>query len=122
MSRRNQSFGKRGEEAAAACAQQQGYELLETNSRTPFGEIDVILRSPEGEIVFMEVKTRSGTAYGDPEEAVSPAKLSHMERSAEFWLEAHYEKTPPCRMDVMAIRYTADKGSISEMKWYKDVG
>jgi len=67
-------FGYQGEQDAAQRARARGYLLLERNYRTPYGEIDLILRSPEGELVFAEVKARSGTFFGYPEEAVDRRK------------------------------------------------
>ena len=122
MSRHNQSFGNRGEELAAAKLSSEGYQLIARNVHTPFGEIDLILKAPSDEWVFMEVKTRSSESHGAAEEAITPAKLEHMTRSAEFWLEAHSERDSFSRLDVMAIRYSKDKQTVLNMKWYKDVG
>ena len=54
--------GQRGEAAAARFYQKQGAELLGHNYHTRMGEIDLILREPDGTLVFCEVKTRAKDA------------------------------------------------------------
>lgn len=122
MSRHNQSFGQRGEELAAEKLKSEGYELIARNFHTPFGEIDLIFRAPSGEYVFMEVKTRSSGSRGDPEEAITFNKLSRMAQCAEFWTETCGDKSAFSRLDMMAIRYTKDKQTVLDVKWYQDVG
>ena len=70
MGDRNQKFGRQGEEDAAERALQLEYSVLARNYRTPYGEIDLILKNPEGEIVFAEVKSRVSSYFGFPESAV----------------------------------------------------
>ena len=51
--------GRTGEAVAARYYQKQGCELVAHNYRTRMGEIDLILREPDGTLVLCEVKTRS---------------------------------------------------------------
>ena len=51
--------GRRGEAAAARWYQKQGAQLLAHNYHTRMGELDLVLREPDGTIVICEVKTRS---------------------------------------------------------------
>ena len=87
MEDKRQAFGKQGEQDAAERAVRRGYSILERNYRTPYGEIDLILRSPENEIVFAEVKARTGTFFGYPESAVTRQKKDHIIRSAYYYLQ-----------------------------------
>ena len=74
-------LGKTGERRAALYLERKGYRILRYNYRCPFGEIDLIALDPSGEILcFIEVKTRSGTRYGSPWEAVSGRKRSRIRR------------------------------------------
>ena len=57
MGRENIIVGKLGERIALGFLKRSGYRILETNFRTPFGELDVVARRG-GHIVFVEVKTR----------------------------------------------------------------
>lgn len=81
-----QRVGKWGEEAAARYLEQHGYVILARNVHTAYGEIDLIARQQCGELVFVEVKTRTNTSFGYPEEAVNSRKLVHMVSSAQAYL------------------------------------
>lgn len=78
-------LGVCGESSAAAWYEDLGYEIVQLRYRARDGEIDVIARSPAGEIVFAEVKTRRGTSFGAAE-AVTPAKLQRIRAAAVQWL------------------------------------
>ncbi len=79
---RNQSIGRWGEQAAADYLCQHGYTVTGRNVRTPYGEIDLVAEK-EGQIVFVEVKTRTGASFGPPEVAVTPRKQAHMQACAD---------------------------------------
>ncbi|MET0975287.1 MAG: YraN family protein [Leifsonia sp.] len=80
-------LGRRGEELAADYLTSIGYRVIDRNWRCRDGEIDVI--AEEGrETVFVEVKTRSSTAYGHPFEAITLGKMRRMRRLAAAWCEA----------------------------------
>ncbi|MCA1716322.1 MAG: YraN family protein [Actinobacteria bacterium] len=87
LSRRQSSRqkGDRGEELALRYLAKKGYEALERNYRTRHGEIDLILRG-ERALVFVEVKLRRGTGFGDPLEAVTPKKQAKVRLMAEQYL------------------------------------
>ena len=63
----------------------KGYETLGRNYRTRHGEIDLIVRG-ERTLVFVEVKLRRGTEFGDPLEAVTPKKQAQVRLMAERYL------------------------------------
>ena len=66
--------GRRGEAAAARWYQKQGAQLLAHNYHTRMGELDLVLREPDGSIVICEVKTRSQGMLQRPAAAEDPAK------------------------------------------------
>lgn len=72
--------------------------VVERNWRCRLGELDLICRSPTGAIVFVEVKTRSGDGYGEPIEAVTPAKLRKLRLLATEWLSQ-------CRFPVSVVQF-----------------
>ncbi len=74
-----------GERQAAAWYEQRGYEILARNWRCPEGELDLVARKG-ATIVFCEVKTRTGSSFGIPAEAVTPAKQARLRRLAGRWL------------------------------------
>jgi putative endonuclease len=94
---------------AARFLKKQGYKLLEKNWRCSFGEVDLIMRDllshpPEGELVFVEVKTRD--VLDDdyrPEDAVTPLKLRHLSAVAEAYLKEVCGGEAAFRFDVVAI-------------------
>jgi putative endonuclease len=101
-----QDLGRRGEEAAARWYVAAGYEIVARNWRCPGGEIDLVVMDPGGGIVFCEVKTRSSTAFGSPEEAVTVAKQCRLRRLAAQWLSDRRTNGAPTRsvrFDVAAV-------------------
>lgn len=99
-----QKLGRWGESVAAHYLEQRGYQVLARNVRTRYGEIDLV--AAQGAVlVFVEVKSRSGSGFGLPEEAVDARKLEHLYRSAEEFLDAHPEYAGvDWRMDAIAIQ------------------
>ena len=70
---RTTGTGRLGEGMALRHLQERGYEILATNYRKRFGEVDIVARW-RGTIVFVEVKTRHSRRYGVPQEAVDERK------------------------------------------------
>jgi putative endonuclease len=112
-----QALGKWGEDQAADYLRQRGYQILEQNVRTPYGEIDLVacqtLTQAPGQtarqaasltIVFVEVKTRRSTAFGLPEEAITARKRQHLLAAAQAYLLAHPDLDADWRLDVIAIQ------------------
>ena len=119
-------LGRRGEALAAEYLHARGYQILECNYRTAYGEIDLIALQPaalvgsEGQVlVFVEVKTRSSNAYGYPEEAVTASKQTHLIQSAQAYLQAHPEQAGDWRIDVIAIRMGRLPGKV-EIKLFEN--
>jgi len=79
------TLGKIGEDFAAAMLAAEGYRILRRNFRCPLGEIDLIAEK-DGEISFIEVKTRRSLRFGLPSEAVTGEKKLRMKRAAEYYL------------------------------------
>ena len=84
----------------------KGYEALERNYRTRHGEIDLIVRG-ERALVFVEVKLRGGTEFGDPLEAVTPKKQAQVRLMAEQYLAVRGDEFiagfDEVRFDVVGI-------------------
>ena len=95
-------LGARGEEIAAAHLTAQGLAIAARNYRTRHGEIDLVARDGEM-VVFVEVKTRRGAAYGTPEESVTARKRGRLARTAMAYLQEHGLEGRPWRLDVIAI-------------------
>ena len=98
------SLGDRGEIIAAAYLADRGYQILDKKVRASFGELDLVARD-KNEIVFVEVKTRSGATFGRPEEAVGAIKQKQMYRLAQWYLQKNKLLKMNARFDVIAIFY-----------------
>ena len=123
MKTSRQVLGSWGESLAADYLSQRGYKILERNVRTPYGEIDLVARqdiekssqsrpyarASEGVIVFVEVKTRSSTTYGMPEQSITARKRDHMIASAQAYLQDHPKLGDDWRVDVIAIQRESPK-------------
>lgn len=102
-------FGDRGEQVAADYLERKGYRIIDRNYRFERAELDLIAFSPGergeygSELVFVEVKTRSGVAFGRPEEAVSGAKRRHIVRAAQAYLHEQRLEKARCRFDVVSV-------------------
>lgn len=102
LARHRTALGRYGEELAARTLAAHGMEVLDRNWRCPTGEIDLVLR--EGStLVVCEVKTRTSTAYGDPLEAVTEAKVRRLRRLGALWLAAHEVRPRDVRIDMVGI-------------------
>jgi putative endonuclease len=95
-------LGRRGEDCAAEFLERAGYTVLARNWRCGQGEIDLIV-TKDGDIVFVEVKTRSGTGYGHPFEAITVTKLARLRRLAGAWCAAFEPRARNIRIDAVAV-------------------
>ncbi len=81
---RKDELGRWGETTAAHALTAQGYTILELNWRCSAGEIDIVALDGDA-VVFVEVKTRRSTAFGDPLDAITPQKCSRLRVLAGEW-------------------------------------
>ena len=98
-----QSLGRLGETLAGVYLKNKGYDILERNWRTPYGEIDLVGKSLET-IVFVEVKTRASKSLGPPEISITPRKAEHMRNAAEYYIQQHPEMDAEWRIDLITIQ------------------
>lgn len=96
------ALGLYGEDVAARHAASRGYRILDRRWRAVHGEIDLVAEE-RGEIVFIEVKTRQGGAYGLPEDAVTRRKRAQLRALAETYLAAKGLHGRAYRIDVIAV-------------------
>lgn len=105
-------LGKKGERLAIEYLQDRGYAVIERNYKTPFGEADIIAIDGD-EIVFVEVKTRTGDKYGAPKDAVGKAKQHRYYQIARYYGKQKGEE-PNARFDVMEV---FENGEIEHYKY-----
>lgn len=114
MSNLRQSLGRWGESIAAQYLESQDYKIRERNARTPYGEIDIVALQPlsaslsssdlTSVTIFVEVKTRSSTTYGFPEESITAQKQAHMLAAAQSYMQENPDLGNDWRIDVIAIQ------------------
>jgi putative endonuclease len=96
------ALGRRGEDLAVEYLQRRGFVVLSRNWRCRDGELDVVAVD-RTRLVVCEVKTRSGTAFGEPAEAVTPTKAARIRRVTQAWLTEHQVRWCEIRFDVVAV-------------------
>lgn len=115
-------LGRRGEELACRYLEEKGYRILDRNYRYERAELDIVAydeeggRRPGGVIVFVEVKTRRGTGFGYPEEAVTEAKQKQILKAAEAYRYERQLERAPCRFDVVAIQWQPERHGIEHIE------
>ncbi len=110
-------LGRTGERLAAEELVRSGYHILERNFFCRYGEIDLIAEDGD-DLVFVEVKTRRGNAYGLPEEAVTVRKQHKLIRTATFYLDLHGCADRSWRIDVVAVQLSTS-GKLQEIRVYQ---
>ena len=107
-------IGKKGETIAQAYLQCLGYQILETNWHFHHYEIDIIAKDKE-ELVIVEVKARSSTAFEHPSEAVGPRKIRFLIDAAEAYI---FKSNSLCdtRFDVIAIVFQDENYELEHYK------
>lgn len=112
--------GDAAEEQALCHLQRAGLRLLERNYRTPGrggGEIDLIMRAPDGTLVFVEVRRRGSSLHGGAAASVSVAKQRRLIFAARHYL-LRWREPPACRFDVVAI----ESGQVQWLRAAFDTG
>ena len=106
-SRTPKQVGDAAEDAALQYLQQANLRLLERNYRTPGrggGEIDLIMRAPDGTTVFVEVRQRKSGSHGGAGASISSAKQRRIIFAARHYL-MRFNAPPPCRFDVVLLEH-----------------
>ncbi|MBW7960039.1 hypothetical protein B6D29_04895 [Microgenomates bacterium UTCPR1] len=96
------SLGKIGEQKASVYLKEKGYSVIHKNFRSRLGEIDIVAKK-DMTIYFVEVKLRTNLSKGQPYEAVTKIKLSHLKRAAQYFLLKYPFKGYKYRLSVISI-------------------
>ena len=114
----NKIVGNKGETLACEYLQLKGYQILQRNYRSKWGEVDIICKIsnhkpalPRGRfsnsqnediVVFVEVKTKTTDKYGEPWEMVNAWKIDQVKRMGELWCLEH-DWQGRVRVDVVGV-------------------
>ncbi|SRR5579883_1977361 len=111
-----QEKGGQAEEEACKFLQAHGLRLLLRNYRCYHGEIDLIMQDQE-HIVFVEVRSRQRTDYGNALESITPTKINKVIKAAKHFLQIkNWLYRVNSRFDVIAIHPVAGKMQIDWIK------
>ncbi len=112
-------LGDQAEALALRYLQGKGLCWLQSNFRTPGrggGEIDLIMREPDGTLVFIEVRQRSRADFGGSAASISSSKRARIIFAARHYL-MRLHTLPPCRFDVVLLE--GDPNGPQEITWLK---
>ncbi|MBX2961471.1 MAG: YraN family protein [Cyclobacteriaceae bacterium] len=96
------AIGKKGEDLAADYLEQMGYRVVVRNYRYKHAEIDLIVQK-DNWILFVEVKTRSSTNFGEPETFVDFKKGRKIFEAAEEYVYAN-DWHGHIRFDIISVK------------------
>ena len=102
------SRGAAAEDQALAYLQAQGLRAVARNYRTPGrggGEIDLVMQDRDGTLVFVEVRSRSSSAFGGAGASIGAVKQRRIVLAARHYL-LRLPSPPPCRFDVVLVEET----------------
>ena len=100
-------LGRKGEELAIEYLEKKEYLIVEKNYRYKKAEVDIIARK-EAVLVVIEVKTRSSTYFGNPQDFVNPKKIKLLVMAIDNYV-IEKDLDVEIRFDIIAI--LKDKGN-----------
>lgn len=107
---KHNTIGKEGEEIAASYLKSKGYQILEINKQLGRAEVDIIAKIGL-EYVFVEVKTRTSSYFGFPEESIGKSKINMLASAAEkYCIEQNMELD--IRFDLISLVLEGSKQEI----------
>lgn len=92
-------LGKAGEDAAVTYLERNGYTIRDRNWRKNHLELDIVA-TKDGELIVVEVKTRSNTDFIEPQDAVNWQKVRRIVVAADAYIK-HYSIDAPVRFDIV---------------------
>lgn len=111
--------GDAAEDLALEHLQRHGLRLVQRNFKTPGrggGEVDLIMREPDGTLVFVEVRQRVSASRGGAGGSVTPLKQRRIVLAARHFL-LRLGSEPPCRFDVVLIEGALDAAPAPAVQW-----
>lgn len=92
-------LGKAGENAATAYLEEHGYVIRHRNWHKGHYELDIVA-AHDGQLVIVEVKTRSNTDFAEPQDAVTPQKIRRTVKAADTYIKL-FQIDAPVRFDII---------------------
>lgn len=102
MTIERQELGKHGEDLACRELESRGHSVMTRRYRTKWGELDIVTKHGEW-TVFVEVRAKSSSSFGDPSESVTSQKQQRLVSMALDYCTRYNLHNSPCRFDVVSI-------------------
>lgn len=120
MSLQKKNLGYLGEDQASKYLISKGCKIIQRNYRAKqYGEIDIIAQLGQ-KLIFVEVKTRSSSEYGRPEEAITRSKLHELKKMVDYYYNLHPKVKLSPQIDVIAISLGVNN-SIKSLEHFENV-
>ncbi len=113
--------GDAAEDVALAHLQRHGLRLVQRNFRTPGrggGEVDLIMREPDGTLVFVEVRQRASASRGGAGGSITGIRQRRIVFAARHFL-LRLGSEPPCRFDVVLLQGDRDRTHDPTVEWLR---
>lgn len=106
--------GKQGEAVAVKFLAKKGYDIITQNWRFQKAEIDIITKY-KGQIVIVEVKTRTSLEFENPKEAVTVAKQKRIVKAADAYIQEQNIDLE-CRFDIVSVLIQGSKVDVEHIE------
>lgn len=103
MTHVKKSIGRSGEDIACKFLKKNSYKIVDKNFICRQGEIDIIAEDPKKVLCFVEVKARSSTDFGLPEESVDFRKQKKLTAAAFIYIESRNIVSREMRFDIVSV-------------------
>ncbi len=113
--------GRAAEELALEHFRRAGYAVVARNFRSRYGEIDLIVER-HGTLVFVEVRSRSGGAFGTGLESVDLRKQRRVARMAAAFLASRRLHDRAVRFDVVGVEWQDGGALLDHVEHAFEVG
>ncbi|MDT0557916.1 YraN family protein [Ichthyenterobacterium sp. W332] len=100
MAKHNE-LGKKGEQLAVDFLLKKGYNIVERNYRFDKAEVDIIAQLKDT-LAIIEVKTRSTTDFGNPQDFVKPKQIKNLVKAVDEYVNVN-SLDVEVRFDIIAI-------------------
>lgn len=108
MTKEQIELGRFGEKKAVAFLKKNGYRIVEKNYKCRLGEIDIIAID-KNTLVFVEVKSRTQSNFGEPQESVNYQKIRHISNVALNYIQKKKLEDVNIRFDVVGVSFGDNK-------------
>lgn len=114
-------LGRYGEDTALRYLEERGYRLIARNFHCRYGELDLIMQQGR-QLVFVEVKARSNSLFGLPEDAVNWQKLRRLRLAIAVYLEQGAPRHYGLRLDAVAVDLEPRTYRVVDIRHYQNIG